>query len=153
MALDAAPPPLEPDPGHAGEGTDTMAHSKLIAALMGPLLAAMGVAMLINRNLFPAMIGEVAHNYALIFLSGVLILLAGLAIVRVHNVWTGGWPVLVTVLGWLAIASGLVRMWFPQGAAPIAEAFAGNTASLLIGGLVTLALGAFLSYKAFEPDS
>ncbi len=130
-----------------------MAHSKLIAGLIGPLLAAMGVAMLINRNLFPSMIGEVAHNYALIFLSGLLVLLAGVAIVRAHNVWTGGWRILVTVLGWLAIASGLVRMWFPQAAAPIAEAFAGNAASPLIGGLVTLALGAFLSYKAYGPES
>ena len=128
-----------------------MAHSKTIAALMGPLLAAMGVAMLINRNLLPPMIGDIAHNYALIFLSGVLTLLAGVAIVRVHNVWTGGWPILVTVLGWLAIVSGLVRMWLPQAAAPIAEAFAANSASILIGGLVMLALGAFLSYKAYGP--
>src|SRR5262249_8085476 len=114
------------------KGRTLMAHSKLIAGLIGPLLAAMGVAMLINRNLFPSMIGEVAHNYALIFLSGLLILLAGLAIVRVHNVWIGGWRVLVTALGWLAVVSGLVRMWFPQAAAPIAEALAGNTAALSI---------------------
>ena len=130
-----------------------MAHSKLIAGLIGPLLAAMGVAMLINRNLFPSMIGEVAHNYALIFLSGILTLLAGLAIVRVHNVWTGGWHVLITALGWLAVVSGLVRMWLPQGAAPIAEAFSGSAASLAIGGLVMLALGAFPSYKAYGPDT
>jgi hypothetical protein len=128
-----------------------MAHSKTIAALMGPLLAAMGVAMLINRNLLPTIVGEVAHNYALIFLSGILTLLAGVAIVRVHNVWSGGWRVIITVLGWLAVVSGLVRMWFPQGPAPIAEAFAGNSASILIGGLVMLALGAFLSYEAYGP--
>jgi len=125
-----------------------MAHSKTIAALMGPLLAAM----LINRNLFPTIIGEVAHNYALIFLSGILTLLAGLAIVRVHNVWTGGWRVLITALGWLAVVSGLVRMWLPQGAAPIAEAFSGSATSLVIGGLVVLVLGAFLSYKAYGPE-
>jgi uncharacterized protein YjeT (DUF2065 family) len=129
-----------------------MAQSKLIAGLIGPLLAAMGVAMLINRSLFPTMIGEIAHNYALIFLSGLLVLLAGVAIVRVHNVWTG-WPIIVTVLGWLAIVSGLVRMWFPQAAAPMAEAFAGSTAGLLVGGVVVLALGAFLSYKAYGPDT
>ncbi len=130
-----------------------MAHSKLIAGLIGPLLAAIGVAMLINRNLFPAMIAEFAHNTGLIFLSGLLVLLAGLAIVRVHNVWTGGWRILVTVLGWLAIVSGLARMWFPQAAAPVAETLGGNAGGLLIGGLVTLALGAFLSYKAYGPES
>jgi hypothetical protein len=46
-----------------------MAHSKLIAGLVGPLLAAIGVALLINRNLFPTLIGELAHNTGLIFLS------------------------------------------------------------------------------------
>jgi hypothetical protein len=35
-------------------------------------------------------------------------LVAGLAIVRAHNGWKEGWPVLVTVLGWFAILGGLV---------------------------------------------
>ncbi|MBO0763818.1 MAG: hypothetical protein J2P50_04410 [Hyphomicrobiaceae bacterium] len=130
-----------------------MTHSKQIAGLVGPLLVAIGIAMLLNRNIIPSMIGEVAHNYALIFLSGLLTLLAGLAIVRVHNVWTSGWPVIVTVVGWLAVVSGLVRMWLPQGVAPIAEAFSGSVAGLVIGGLVLLVAGAFLSYKAYGPDT
>jgi hypothetical protein len=131
----------------------TVTHSKLIAGLIGPLLAAMGVAMLINRDLFPAMIGQLAQSHGLIFLSGILSLLAGIAIVRVHNLWSGGWPVIVTVLGWLAIVGGLARMWFPQMAAPIAETFAGSAAGLLGGGVIVLALGAFLSYKAYGPGN
>jgi uncharacterized membrane protein YhaH (DUF805 family) len=134
------------------KGRSSMTHSKQIAGLVGPMLAAIGIAMLINRSLIPAMIGEAAHNYALIFLSGLLTLLAGLAIVRAHNVWSGGWPVLVTMIGWLAVVSGLVRMWLPQGAAPIAEAFSGSVTNLVIGGLVLLVLGAFLSYKAYGPE-
>ena len=50
-----------------------MAHSKLIAGLVGPLLVVIGIAMLINHQLFPTMIGEIAHNIGLIFLSGILI--------------------------------------------------------------------------------
>jgi hypothetical protein len=127
-------------------------HSKLIAGLIGPLIAAMGIALVINRDLFPAMVSQIAHDQGLIFLSGILSLLGGLAIVRVHNVWSG-WQAVVTVLGWLAIVGGLVRMWLPQRAAPIAETFAANTTALMIGGLVLLALGAFLSYKAYGSDT
>jgi hypothetical protein len=112
----------------------TVAQSKLIAGLVGPLLVAIGIAMLINRHVFPAMIGEIAHNYGLVFLSGILIFLAGVAIVRVHNVWTGGWRMVITAMGWIAIASGIVRMWFPQRAAPIAEALGSNATGLLFGG-------------------
>jgi hypothetical protein len=130
-----------------------MTHSKLIAGLIGPLMVAMGVAVLFNRDFIPAMMGQIARDYGLIFLSGILLLLAGIAIVRVHNVWTGGWRIVVTVLGWLAVVSGLVRMFFPQLAAPVVESLGGNATALLLAGLVVLALGAFLSYKAYGPDT
>ena len=72
---------------------------------------------------------------------------------RVHNVWSGGWQVIVTVFGWLAILGGLARMWMPQMAAPIADSFAANPAALLIAAVVLVALGGFLSYKAYGPET
>ena len=47
-----------------------MAPTKLIAGLIGPVMAAIGIAMLLNRQAFPEMITQVAQNYAIIFLSG-----------------------------------------------------------------------------------
>jgi hypothetical protein len=110
----------------------------------------MGIAMLVNHSRFPAMIGQLAQDQGLIFLSGILSLLGGVAIVRVHNTWTGGWPVIITVLGWLAVVGGLARMWFPHMAGPIAQTFVGNVTALMVGGLLVLVLGAFLIYKAFD---
>lgn len=126
-----------------------MAPTRLIAGLTGPLMIAMGIAMLLNRQMFPEMVTQLAQNYAIIFLSGILSLLAGVAIVRVHNVWTGGWPVIITILGWLLIVGGLARMWFPHRASEIAASFGENPTFLLVAGVVILALGAFLSFKAY----
>ena len=130
-----------------------MAHSKLIAGFIGPVLAAMGVAMLVNREMFPVIIDQISHDYGLILLSGILSLLAGIAIVRVHNVWSGGWQVIVTLFGWLAIVGGLARMWMPQMAGPIANSFTARPGSALIAGAVLVALGGFLSYKAYGPET
>ena len=130
-----------------------MAHSKLIAGLIGPVMAAMGVAMLVNRELFPVIIDQISHDYGLIVLSGILSLLAGIAIVRVHNIWSGGWQVIVTVFGWLAVVGGLARMWMPQMAGPIADSFAAGPAALLIAAVVLIALGGFLSYKAYGRET
>ena len=135
------------------KGRTDGANSKLIAGLIGPLLAAMGVAMLVNREIFPVIIDQISHDYGLIVLSGILSLLAGIAIVRVHNVWSGGWQVIVTVFGWLAILGGLARMWMPQMAGPIANTFTASPAALLIAGVALIALGGFLSYKAYGPDT
>lgn len=129
------------------------ANSKLIAGLIGPLLMALGCAMLINRELFPVILDQISHDYGLILLSGILSLLAGIAIVRVHNVWSTGWQVIVTVFGWLALLGGLARMWMPQMAGPIANTFTAGPAALLIAGVVLIALGGFLSYKAYGPDT
>ena len=129
-----------------------MAHSKLIAGFIGPLLAALGCAMLVNREIFPVIIDQISHDYGLIVLTGMLTLLTGIAIVRVHNVWSG-WQVIVTAFGWLAIVGGLARMWMPQMAGPIANTFTANPAVLIAPAVVLLALGGFLSYKAYGPDT
>ncbi len=130
-----------------------MAHSKLIAGLIGPVMAAMGVAMLVNRELFPVIVDQISHDYGLILLSGILSLLAGIAIVRIHNVWSAGWQVIVTLFGWLAVLGGFARMWMPQMAGPISDSFAARPVVLIIAGAVLIALGGFLSYKAYGPDT
>ena len=77
---------------------------------------------------------------------------AGLAIVRVHNVWVGGWPVLVTVLGSVAILSGRARMLFPTRLAAIAAAVAQKPGGIIAGAIILLVLGAFLSFKGYARD-
>ena len=46
-------------------------------------------------------------------IAGYAAFVPGLAIVYFHNRWTRGWPALVTVMGWLSLVVGLVRMVFP----------------------------------------
>ncbi len=129
-----------------------MSTSKQIAGLMGPVLAAVGVTLLLNQDIAAVLASELAHERAVIVLSGIILLTVGVAVVRAHNVWAG-WPVIVTVLGWLAIIGGLARMWFSDRAAAVASAIAGTGSSMpIIAGLALLALGAFLSFKAYASD-
>jgi uncharacterized protein YjeT (DUF2065 family) len=130
-----------------------MTHSRLIAGLMGPVLLAMGIAMLFRRQVFPVMASQFTQDYGLIFLSGILLLLAGIAIVRVHNVWAASWEVIITALGWLAVVSGLVRMWFPDSAAAMITAVGDISSIVGPAGLVMLVLGAFLSFKGYSPNA
>ncbi len=129
-----------------------MSTSKTIAGLIGPKLVAIAVSLLFNIGSFPALAEQISRDPALIFLSGALLLVAGLAIVRAHNIWAGGWPVLVTVLGWLALLSGLSRMLFPFRMAALAAAVGQSTGLIVATAGVLLLLGAFLSFKAYGPD-
>jgi hypothetical protein len=67
--------------------------SKTIAGLIGPTLMATGAASLLSLSTLPALVGKASHDAALIYISGLLMFVAGIAIVRVHNLWTIGWPV------------------------------------------------------------
>jgi hypothetical protein len=126
-----------------------MTTSKMIAGLIGPTLVAIAAAMLINVGSFPALTEQISRDPALIFVSGILLLVAGLAIVRAHNIWAGGWPVLVTVLGWLAVLGGLVRMLFPIKLAAIVAGVGQSTGLIAAVAVVLLVLGAFLSFKGY----
>lgn len=121
--------------------------SRFIAGLIGPVLAAIACSMLLNRDLAPEIAAEVTHSKGLILLSGVSLLVAGIALVQCHSTWTG-WPAIITVMGWLSIFSGLVRVLFPAQLAGMAADLSNGTFNTIIA-LACLGLGAFLTYKAY----
>lgn len=76
-----------------------------------------------------------------VYLNGTLLFVAGLALVRAHNLWRRDWTVLLTLTGWVALLLGLYRMFFPV--APQASAGAATYAMLavlfIVGAILTAA--------------
>ena len=75
-------------------------------------------------------------------------LLPALRLSRDHNRWTGGWPVLVTLIGWFLMLGGLVRMFAPVS---VQREAAQYTNVVYAGLIVGLAVGAFLTFRAYRP--
>ena len=125
-----------------------MTASILLARLIGPVLLVAGLTALFNPKLLTEMGREFLAGRALLFLAGVLAMLAGLAIVNMHNVWTG-WPVIITLFGWISIAAGIVRMAFPDLARQLGERMLGSNAVLRTAGSAQLLLGAFLTVARY----
>lgn len=92
-----------------------MVRSKHLAALLGPSLIAVTLTESINADIF---INTSAH---LVYLNGALLFVAGLAIVRTHNLWIARWPVLITLMGWTCLLVGLARMTAPVSALQAAQ--------------------------------
>ena len=93
-----------------------MATSIFLARLIGPVMALVGVSVLANEAAFRKLAQEFLRSPALIFLSGMILMPAGLAVVLSHNVWVADWPVIITLLGWIAVISGAVRIFAPDRA-------------------------------------
>src|SRR3954451_7254736 len=91
-----------------------MTTSVLLARLIGPVMLVIGVAVLVNQHEFRDMAEEFLASRALLFLSGLLIMPVGVAIVLTHNVWSADWRVLITLFGWLNAIGGAVRLLAPD---------------------------------------
>lgn len=126
-----------------------METSIFLAQLIGPVFLAMGVALMINPQRIRQMGREFVDSEALIFLSGIIVLPVGLAIVINHNVWVAGWPVIITIIGWLAIFAGAVRILVSGTVKSIGKVMLDKTEYYVAPGAVMVALGAYLSYLGY----
>jgi uncharacterized membrane protein HdeD (DUF308 family) len=121
-----------------------MQNSKQIAGLIGPTMVAMLVSEFpfVQPHLYDAQIPPV------VYLSGVLMFVGGLAIVRAHNHWARNWTVLVTLSGWFFLVLGLIRMF----AASLYQRGAANTSStvfMVLEGLL-LVIALVITFKAYS---
>jgi hypothetical protein len=122
----------------------------LIARLIGPLFAALGLGMLLNSTFYAAAVGEGAHSPVLIAIAGMATLVAGTAILNAHRAWTADWRVLVTVIGWMFIIAGLIRLILPTVAETVAPAIYSGPAALMVAGVVVLIVGGILSFEGYR---
>lgn len=120
-----------------------MANSKPIAAIVGPTMVAMIASEfpLVQPHLYDAQIPPV------VYLSGVLMFVGGLAIVRAHNAWKRDWTVLVTLSGWFGLLLGLFRM-FAAGQYRQTSATTSATTFMILEGML-LAVGLVMTVKAY----
>ena len=127
-----------------------MPASIFLAKLIGPILVVAALGLLANRKAVHALAQEILHSHALLYLFGMLDFAVGLAIVITHNVWVGDWPVIITLLGWLMIVRGAVRVLIPDqvkefGARMLKrnEVVAASLAIVLVLGLILCFFGYF----------
>ena len=126
-----------------------MERSHLLAKLIGPVFIAGGAGMIFNNVVYRAMFERALHDHMLIYLTGVLALPVGLAIVITHNDWKWHWPLIITIIGWLAIIGGIVRMVVPQVIEQIGLSVLSYPNFFTVDGGVALILGVLLSYFGY----
>ena len=125
-----------------------MDTSLFIARLIGPLLLAVGAATLINQANMRQMATDFLTSQPLVFVAGFLTLLGGLVIVNTHNVWHG-WPVIITIFGWLCVFGGAIRILIPDKVRGLGEAMLQKPNFLIGSGTAQALIGALLCYFGY----
>jgi hypothetical protein len=126
---------------------DPMKSTRVVARMLGGMLFISGAGILLNSEGYRATADEFLRGVGLIYMSGMMALVAGLAIVYLHNVWTKDWRTLLTLIGWFAVIDGILRVVVPQFIQRFDTWYIAQPGFLLGSGLIVLALGLFLSFK------
>ena len=126
-----------------------MENSVFLAKLIGLYMVIVAVGILLNRKIYHNLMKDFSNSHALIYLGGVLALIIGLLIVLIHNVWVAGWPVIITIFGWVGLIKGIFIIIFPNSVVKLVQTYQKRTVLLTVNLVIILILGIFLIFKGY----
>ncbi len=123
--------------------------SLFLAQAFGIYFVVMGLVMF-RRNTISMIISSFAENRALKFFAGVFILILGIILVLVHNIWEGpAWQVVITVFAWLTFIKGIFYLLVPQNIYMGLVRALNKSNVFLVGGIVAVVIGVWLASIGF----
>jgi hypothetical protein len=123
-----------------------------LSRLIGLFAVLFALCMALQRQSVTTAAMMLFRDPALLLLFGMIALIAGLAMVLSHNVWSGGAaPIVVTLMGWILVIRGVALLALPAPTImSLFEFFHFEDLFYLYVAMI-LALGAFLTYSGFKP--
>ncbi len=126
-----------------------------LGRLIGLYCILVALAMLIHKQATVDVVTAMLHNAQLLLSLGAITVIAGLAMVLRHNVWTGGAvPVLVTLVGWILLIKGSLLLFLSpeqESSLFLDTLHLEQGFYFYLGG--TLLLGIYLTYAASRPSA
>ncbi len=119
-----------------------------IAKLVGPAILAFGIGIFVSRDYYAKIYRDLQRETLAVFMTGLTVLLAGIAIVLYHNIWDSFLAGLVSLMGWLSVVKGLALLIVPGKVDKIGDAIAESNFFTFAGALAVIA-GGYLSYVSY----
>jgi len=126
-----------------------MTNSELLARLIGPYIIVIGIGLKSNQNVYRTIMVDFEKNQALIFITGIMTFIMGLAIVLFHNIWALDWRILITLFGWAGLIKGAWLIILPNSLTKITKRYTENFKLVLIPWTIMLFVGIFLTLKGY----
>jgi hypothetical protein len=118
-----------------------LSRTELVEWIVSCALLVVGTSLLLRARFWMnAASTGLSHPLVPLF-SGLYALIMGLVIVVLHNLWVGDARVIVTILGWVALAIGVVLLLAPELYAALLRRIPLTPQLVALRGLVRIALG------------
>jgi uncharacterized protein YjeT (DUF2065 family) len=120
-----------------------------IFQILGLFYLAMGLGMLADPRFYKEMINKMIDNEAVFFVTGLLIFIMGYFLVAYHNIWIGGWTIIITIFGWLTLLEGLMMIVIPEKSIKLYNFIKVSKGQLSIYGVIVFVLGIIFTYLGY----
>ena len=121
-----------------------------LARLIGPVEVVLAIGILANRAVYKDVTAQLLGNPALVSITGILGLTAGLAILNAHSRWTSDWRSLITLLGWVLTLVGVFRIFAPDLVRYLS--IPANNTAITVAGVLLLTSGGILTYQGYAAE-
>lgn len=91
-----------------------METSIFLAKAIGLFGTISTLAIISRYKLYLQIEAEAEKSLSTIYLTGFIILILGILITISHPVWVMDWRVIITILGWLTLLKGVMRIFMPE---------------------------------------
>ena len=88
--------------------------SIFLARALGIYLLIIALSMLFNHKVFFRTFQQWTEQTGVITLTAFISIILGILMVLVHNVWVADWRLVITLLAWLTLVKGVIRLNFPH---------------------------------------
>lgn len=126
-----------------------MISSMFLAKAFSIYLFILSISLFMNAHNFKNTVKDVVSSPALLMLSGVMMVVVGIILVLNHHIWTPNWHGLITLLAWVILIKGIIRMAFPDVAKDWLNKCAQSKNGVQVCAAISLAIAAYLGYHAF----
>lgn len=126
-------------------------RTRMFARVVGPYLIAIATAAALRPADMKAMLSLYEANPLWGWVTGAFILLLGLVTIALHPYWRGAAAVIVSVVGWLVVAKGLMLVAFPSSYFGVADSAIGAVSWWQSGAVVYVLAGVYLTYVGWIP--
>ncbi len=122
-----------------------------LAKLIGLFATIIAGAMVVNRDATMTAFVMLVRDPPTLWVTGMLAVAAGLALVLCHNVWSGGAAtVVVTLFGWLVLLKGIFVLALPPVMFVGVSEWVRSPAFFYADAACILALGLYLAFAGFR---
>jgi uncharacterized membrane protein len=126
-----------------------MELSLYLGQLMSVVLVVVGLALLLRSKHYAKTYKAWMKDSALTLFTGMLMLVVGVALVLVHNIWIASWEVLITIVAWAMVLKGVLFLLLPEEMEKLVDSLMKMNWILPLGGVIWVLGGLYMGYYAW----